>query len=147
MAAVDHCLEAFAHGKHVVNVTVEADAFCGPLLAQRPASVVVANRSNAKSDALVNRHKAVAERMGVQPDALWEAYGAKIAAEGMAGHSTVVGRRGAGYVAELPLTGGYPGLLVSGRADGYDPAQNLLEEIKTHRGDVMRIPANHRLLH
>jgi predicted homoserine dehydrogenase-like protein len=33
IAAVDHCLEAFAHGKHVVNVTVEADAFCGPLLA------------------------------------------------------------------------------------------------------------------
>ncbi|HLV29739.1 MAG TPA: Gfo/Idh/MocA family oxidoreductase [Burkholderiaceae bacterium] len=35
IAAVDHCLAAFAHGKHVVNVTVEADAFCGPLLAQR----------------------------------------------------------------------------------------------------------------
>ena len=34
IAAVDHCLEAFAHGKHVVNVTVEADAFCGPLLAR-----------------------------------------------------------------------------------------------------------------
>ena len=33
--AVDHILEAFAHGKHVVNVTVEADAFCGPLLAKR----------------------------------------------------------------------------------------------------------------
>jgi len=35
IAAVDHCLDAFAHGKHVVNVTVEADAFCGPLLARR----------------------------------------------------------------------------------------------------------------
>jgi predicted homoserine dehydrogenase-like protein len=35
VAAVDHCLEAFAHGKSVVNVTVEADAFCGPLLALR----------------------------------------------------------------------------------------------------------------
>ena len=33
IAAVDHCLEAFTHGKQVVNVTVEADAFCGPLLA------------------------------------------------------------------------------------------------------------------
>ena len=33
--AVDHILDAFAHGKHVVNVTVEADAFCGPLLATR----------------------------------------------------------------------------------------------------------------
>ncbi len=35
VAAVEHCLAAFAHGKHVVNVTVEADAFCGPLLARR----------------------------------------------------------------------------------------------------------------
>jgi predicted homoserine dehydrogenase-like protein len=35
IAAVEHCLEAFAHGKHVVNVTVEADAFCGPLLARK----------------------------------------------------------------------------------------------------------------
>ncbi|MDX5446103.1 MAG: hypothetical protein LPJ87_08605 [Zoogloeaceae bacterium] len=35
IAAVDHCLAAFAHGKHLVNVTVEADAFCGPALAQR----------------------------------------------------------------------------------------------------------------
>ena len=33
--AVEHCLEGFAHGKHVVNVTVEADALCGPLLARR----------------------------------------------------------------------------------------------------------------
>lgn len=35
VAAVAHCLDAFAHGKPVVNVTVEADAFCGPLLARR----------------------------------------------------------------------------------------------------------------
>ena len=34
-AAVEHALEAFRHGKHVVMVTVEADAFCGPLLARR----------------------------------------------------------------------------------------------------------------
>jgi predicted homoserine dehydrogenase-like protein len=39
--AVDHCLEAFAQGKHVVNVTVEADAFCGPLLARRAAEAGV----------------------------------------------------------------------------------------------------------
>ncbi|MFA5520497.1 MAG: Gfo/Idh/MocA family oxidoreductase [Castellaniella sp.] len=37
VAAVGHILGAFEHGKHVVNVTVEADAFCGPLLAQRAA--------------------------------------------------------------------------------------------------------------
>ena len=35
LAAVEHALHAFAHGKHVVMVTVEADAFCGPLLAER----------------------------------------------------------------------------------------------------------------
>jgi predicted homoserine dehydrogenase-like protein len=35
IAAVDHCLAAFQNGKHVVNVTVEADAFCGPLLARK----------------------------------------------------------------------------------------------------------------
>lgn len=35
IVAVEHCLSAFKHGKHVVNVTVEADAFCGPLLARR----------------------------------------------------------------------------------------------------------------
>ena len=41
VAAVDHCLEAFANGKHVVNVTVEADAFCGPLLARKAAEAGV----------------------------------------------------------------------------------------------------------
>ncbi|MFT3817541.1 MAG: flagellar biosynthesis protein FlgA [Rubrivivax sp.] len=41
IAAVDHCLEAFAQGKHVVNVTVEADAFCGPLLARKAADAGV----------------------------------------------------------------------------------------------------------
>ena len=41
LAAVDHVLAAFAQGKHVVNVTVEADAFCGPLLAKRAAEAGV----------------------------------------------------------------------------------------------------------
>ncbi len=39
--AVDHCLAAFANGKHVVNVTVEADAFCGPILARKAAEAGV----------------------------------------------------------------------------------------------------------
>ena len=30
LAAVTHCLAAFKQGKNVINVTVEADAFCGP---------------------------------------------------------------------------------------------------------------------
>ncbi len=37
IAAVEHALEAFKNGKSVVMVTVEADAFCGPLLAKRAA--------------------------------------------------------------------------------------------------------------
>jgi predicted homoserine dehydrogenase-like protein len=41
IAAVEHCLEAFRNGKHVVNVTVEADAFCGPLLSRRAAEAGV----------------------------------------------------------------------------------------------------------
>ena len=41
VAAVEHCLEAFRNGKHVVNVTVEADAFCGPLLARKAAQAGV----------------------------------------------------------------------------------------------------------
>ena len=35
MAAIEHALEAFRNGKHVINVTVEADAFCGPDLASK----------------------------------------------------------------------------------------------------------------
>ena len=40
-AAVEHALAAFRNGKHVVMVTVEADAFCGPLLARRAAEAGV----------------------------------------------------------------------------------------------------------
>jgi predicted homoserine dehydrogenase-like protein len=35
LAAVTHCLAAFRQGKNVINVTVEADAFCGPGLARK----------------------------------------------------------------------------------------------------------------
>lgn len=41
IAAVEHCLAAFEQGKHVVNVTVEADAFCGPLLGRKAAQAGV----------------------------------------------------------------------------------------------------------
>jgi predicted homoserine dehydrogenase-like protein len=40
-AAVTHALAAFRNGKHVVNVTVEADAFCGPLLARKASEAGV----------------------------------------------------------------------------------------------------------
>ena len=69
------------------------------------------------------------------------------AREGVAGHDTVTGRRGAGYEREVALKGTYEGLCVAGRADGYISAQNRLEEIKTFRGDLTRQPANQRHLH
>jgi predicted homoserine dehydrogenase-like protein len=40
-AAVEHALAAFRNRKHVVMVTVEADAFCGPLLARKAAEAGV----------------------------------------------------------------------------------------------------------
>ncbi|WP_191487947.1 ATP-dependent DNA helicase [Pseudomonas sp. FEN] len=69
------------------------------------------------------------------------------AQEGMLGHRTVASRRAEGYQAELPVEGYYRDLKVQGRADGYDPGQNLLEEIKTYRGDLAAQPTNHRQLH
>ncbi|MEM5276061.1 ATP-dependent DNA helicase [Cupriavidus taiwanensis] len=68
------------------------------------------------------------------------------AQEGVAGHGVVTGRRGAGYQAELALSADFGPLRVRGRADGYDPAANRLEEIKTVRGDAA-VPDNHRHLH
>jgi DNA excision repair protein ERCC-2 len=67
--------------------------------------------------------------------------------QGMAGHAEVTSRRGGPYQREVTLSGQYLHLQVRGRADGYDPATQQLEEIKTHRGDVNRVPANHRALH
>jgi Rad3-related DNA helicase len=69
------------------------------------------------------------------------------AQEGIAGHGVVTSRRGPGYQAEVSLSGEHGQLTVRGRADGYDPAQNLLEEIKTYRGQFAGIPDNHRHLH
>ena len=69
------------------------------------------------------------------------------AQEGIAGHSVVTGRRGPAYRTEVSLAGDYGPLHVRGRADGYDPDQNLIEEIKTYRGDLASMPDNHRHLH
>ncbi|KIQ60399.1 ATP-dependent DNA helicase [Pseudomonas fluorescens] len=69
------------------------------------------------------------------------------ALEGIAGHRTVASRRSEVYQAEVSLEGRYQTLNVKGRADGYDPARNCLEEVKTYRGDLARQPANHRQLH
>ncbi|AUG02505.1 ATP-dependent DNA helicase [Pseudomonas sp. 09C 129] len=69
------------------------------------------------------------------------------ALEGIQGHRTVAARRSANYRSEVPLEGSFGALTVKGRADGYDPDTNLLEEVKTYRGDLERMPANHRQLH
>ncbi|MDB6442450.1 ATP-dependent DNA helicase [Pseudomonas sp. 21TX0197] len=69
------------------------------------------------------------------------------ALEGIVGHRTVASRRSEGYQAEVSLEGSYRGVKVRGRADGYDPLCNCLEEVKTYRGDLSRQPANHRQLH
>ncbi|WP_447045303.1 ATP-dependent DNA helicase [Vreelandella sp. H-I2] len=69
------------------------------------------------------------------------------AREGMQGHALVASRRGEDYLAELPLSGAFEGLTVTGRADGYDPVTNRLEEVKTHRGSLERMADNQRALH
>ncbi|TSD60104.1 ATP-dependent DNA helicase [Variovorax sp. KBS0712] len=69
------------------------------------------------------------------------------ALEGMAGHALVQARRGGDYQSEVPLATTCGTLRVRGRADGYDPAQARVEEIKTFRGDFDAIRANHRALH
>ena len=69
------------------------------------------------------------------------------AADGMAAHALVQSCRGSGYQSEISLEGEFRDLRVRGRADGYDPARNLLEEIKTVRGDWAALPENHRHLH
>ena len=67
--------------------------------------------------------------------------------EGMAGHATVTGRRGPAYETEVALSGQHETLLVRGRADGYDPVANQLEEIKTYRGQLDSVRDNHRAVH
>nr|WP_246448517.1 ATP-dependent DNA helicase [Roseateles oligotrophus] len=69
------------------------------------------------------------------------------ALEGIEGHALVVGRRAAGYQSEVSLSGEFEDLRVRGRADGYDPERLRLEEIKTFKGRLEAMPANHRALH
>ena len=69
------------------------------------------------------------------------------AQEGIAGHKAVASRRPPGYQSEITLQGQHGALHVRGRADGYAPDVNCLEEIKTFRGDLSRMPENHRQLH
>ena len=69
------------------------------------------------------------------------------AQEGVLGHKLVTSRRRGTYESEVSLAGDYKNLNVRGRADGYDPQLNQLEEIKTYRGELAAMRANHRQLH
>jgi Rad3-related DNA helicase len=69
------------------------------------------------------------------------------AQQGIAGHQLAASRRGPLYQREVRLEGRHAALAVRGRADGYDPAGKRLEEFKTFRGDLGRLPDNHRALH
>jgi len=69
------------------------------------------------------------------------------AQQGIAGHQQVAAGRPAGYLAEMPLAGSFRHLVVRGRADGYCPAAQRLDEVKTFKGELAAMPANHRALH
>jgi DNA excision repair protein ERCC-2 len=69
------------------------------------------------------------------------------AREGIAGHLVVASRRGRDYETEVTLEGTYESLRVRGRADGYDNKERRLDECKTYRGNLARMPDNHRALH
>ncbi len=69
------------------------------------------------------------------------------AEDGVLGHKLVASRRSSDYQTELTLTGLWRSLRIRGRADGYDPDANRLEEIKTYTGDLAAMKANRRALH
>ncbi|HET9645802.1 MAG TPA: DEAD/DEAH box helicase, partial [Burkholderiaceae bacterium] len=69
------------------------------------------------------------------------------AEEGVSGHRLVASRRGDGYEPELSLEGEHKHMRVRGRADGWDASRMRLEEVKTFRGELSRMPGNHRALH
>jgi predicted homoserine dehydrogenase-like protein len=105
VAGVDHALACFAAGKHLVAVNVEADALCGPLLAEEAAAAgVVYSLAYGDQPALVCEQVDWARSCGFDvvaggkgtkhhptyhrstPDSVWDHYGltpAQAAAAGM----------------------------------------------------------------
>ncbi|TGD72600.1 ATP-dependent DNA helicase [Mangrovimicrobium sediminis] len=71
--------------------------------------------------------------------------------QGVEGHQRIYRRRPASYRREyaVSLRHSFEGveLLLQGRADGYDPEQGLVEEIKTCRVEAASIPAHVSQLH
>ena len=68
---------------------------------------------------------------------------APTAEQGQGAHQLIAQRRGQNFQTEVALTGQYAGLRINGRADGFDHQAGRLEEIKSHRVHVDRIPENH----
>ena len=94
VAAVEHCLGGFAQGKHVINVTVEADAFCGSGLARKAREAgVIYSMAYGDQPALVcdlvdwartcgfhvvaagRGHKWLPHYRQATPDTVWEPWG------------------------------------------------------------------------
>lgn len=94
LAAVEHCLGAFGQGKHVINVTVEADAFCGSGLARKAREAgVIYSMAYGDQPALVcdlvdwartcgfnvvaagRGHKWLPHYRQATPDTVWEPWG------------------------------------------------------------------------
>ena len=74
------------------------------------------------------------------------------AQQGIAGHRAVTAARNADlhsadYRSEVVVQGRFEHLLIRGRADGFDLRRQRVDEVKTFRGAVDAIPANHRALH
>ncbi|SEN13503.1 ATP-dependent DNA helicase [Brachymonas denitrificans] len=69
------------------------------------------------------------------------------AVEGMEGHRIIAARRAPGFASEVAVQGEAGSLNVRGRADGFSLALQLVEEVKTHKGPVDRIPLNQQALH
>jgi DNA excision repair protein ERCC-2 len=69
------------------------------------------------------------------------------AQQGRQGHQLVAQRRGPEHESEVSLGGRFRGLQVRGRADGFDPRSQTLEEVKTFRGSVDAIAPQQQELH
>ncbi|MEE7490834.1 NAD(P)H-dependent oxidoreductase [Methylobacterium oryzae] len=93
-AGIRHALKAFAHGKHVVMVNVEADVLAGPLLARRAAEAgVIYSMASGDQPALIAELVDWARTIGLEvicagkgtkylpayhastPDTVWGHYG------------------------------------------------------------------------
>ncbi len=72
---------------------------------------------------------------------------APTALEGIEGHQRLQKRRGASYQSEYPIEQSFEEITVRGRCDGFDRSKQLVEEIKTYRGDLERQSLGQRNLH